>query len=117
MSKAQKYVLLPIDEKRFPDASERIAKFAERWGMEIVEIKEPWRTSFYWNVAMKAFLKRPRGYLQTYSVHIALANTPLAAKKAATQWRDWLDQFAQMKPASAAVLFLVQERLPGREKN
>ena len=85
MQKAHNYVLLPIDEKRYGimDSQATVQHFANRWGMKLVAIKEPQFTNVYWNAAMRAYLKRPRGYLRTHAVYVALANSPLAARKAA----------------------------------
>lgn len=112
MSKAQKYVLLPIDQKRYGilDSEAMVEKFAHRWGLTPVNIQEPQFTNLYWNAGMNAYLKRPRGYLRTHAVFVYLANTPLAARKAATEWHRWLDQNYIMKPLAAALISLIQDR-------
>jgi len=112
MSKEQKHVVFPIDEKRWGimDAQAKVEKFTHRWGLKLVNIKEPAMTNIYWNAGMNAYLKRPRGYLNTHAVYVAVANTPTAAKKAAAEWVRWLNQDYEMKPESAALANMIRPR-------
>ena len=118
MSKTQTYVLIPIDQKRFGimDSVAMVEKFANRWKLTPVIFKEDRFFDGYWNQAMCAYLRRPRGYLRTHAVFVYLANTPLTARRAVEQWHKFLDQYYEMKPFSAALQAFTAPRRQFLEK-